>query len=109
MGRALITPGFPGGRDALRGDRDHRRHRHASNLYLHSALVQSRKCETDDASIRQAIKFNTIDATVALTIAFYINAGICAGGDGFLRKQSVTTPVGSIRSPAIPIGFESPT
>ena len=36
------------------------------NLYLHSALVQSRKLQKDDESIRSAIRFNTIDVTVAL-------------------------------------------
>jgi manganese transport protein len=40
------------------------------NLYLHSALVQSRKLQRDEASIRTAIRFNTIDSAVALTIAF---------------------------------------
>ena len=29
------------------------------NLYLHSALVQSRKLQKDEASIRSAIRFNT--------------------------------------------------
>jgi manganese transport protein len=46
------------------------------NLYLHSALVQTRKLERDGKSIRRALRFNTIDATVALTIAFFINAAI---------------------------------
>jgi manganese transport protein len=46
------------------------------NLYLHSALVQSRKLQRDDASIRRAIRFNTIDSTVALTVAFFVNAAI---------------------------------
>ena len=32
------------------------------NLYLHSALVQSRKLQKDEASIRSAIRFNTIDS-----------------------------------------------
>ena len=36
------------------------------NLYLHSALVQSRQLQKDRASIKRAIKFNTIDSTVAL-------------------------------------------
>src|SRR5271167_1581479 len=40
------------------------------NLYLHSALVQSRKLQKDEPSIRSAIRFNTIDSIVALTIAF---------------------------------------
>jgi manganese transport protein len=46
------------------------------NLYLHSALVQSRRLQKDDASIRSAIRFNAIDSTVALTIAFFVNAAI---------------------------------
>jgi manganese transport protein len=46
------------------------------NLYLHSALVQSRKLQKDEGAIRTAIRFNTIDSTVALTIAFFVNAAI---------------------------------
>lgn len=46
------------------------------NLYLHSALVQSRRLQKDDASIRGAIRFNTIDSVLALTIAFFVNAAI---------------------------------
>ena len=46
------------------------------NLYLHSALVQSRKIERTDDGIRQAIKYNRIDTTVALNIAFLVNAAI---------------------------------
>jgi manganese transport protein len=46
------------------------------NLYLHSALVQSRQLQADEPSVRRAIKFNTIDSVVALTIAFFVNAAI---------------------------------
>jgi manganese transport protein len=46
------------------------------NLYLHSALVQSRRLQRDDSSIRQALQFNTLDSTVALTVAFFVNAAI---------------------------------
>jgi manganese transport protein len=46
------------------------------NLYLHSALVQSRKLQKDDRSIRTAIRFNTVDSTIALTIALFVNAAI---------------------------------
>ena len=46
------------------------------NLYLHTALVQTRKLQNDDSSIRRAIRFNTIDTTVALIIAFFVNAAI---------------------------------
>ena len=46
------------------------------NLYLHSALVQTRKIDPTDAGIKQAIKFNRIDSTIALNIAFFVNAAI---------------------------------
>jgi len=46
------------------------------NLYLHSALVQTRKIDRSDAGIRQAIKFNRIDTTIALNLAFFVNAAI---------------------------------
>jgi len=46
------------------------------NLYLHSALVQSRKLQADDSSVRQAIKFNTLDSVIALSVAFFVNAAI---------------------------------
>ncbi len=46
------------------------------NLYLHSALVQTRKINRTDAGIKQAIKLNRIDTTIALNIAFLINASI---------------------------------
>lgn len=46
------------------------------NLYLHSALVQTRKVKRDDDSIRKAIKFNTIDSAIALNLALFVNAAI---------------------------------
>lgn len=46
------------------------------NLYLHSALVQTRKINRDPLSIKKAIKFNTIDSTIALNVAFLVNAAI---------------------------------
>jgi manganese transport protein len=76
MGHALVTPGFRQmgmlyvaigiiGATVM-----------PHNLYLHSALVQSRKLQNDERSIRRAIRFNTIDSTVALTVAFFVNAAI---------------------------------
>src|SRR5262249_40166627 len=44
------------------------------NLYLHSALVQSRRLQQDEASIRAAIRYNSIDSVVSLALAFFINA-----------------------------------
>jgi manganese transport protein len=46
------------------------------NLYLHSALVQTRKIGRDDASIKRAIKLNNIDSAIALNMAFFVNAAI---------------------------------
>jgi len=46
------------------------------NLYLHSALVQTRKIERTPEGIKQAIKFNRIDSAVALNMAFFVNAAI---------------------------------
>lgn len=46
------------------------------NLYLHSSVVQTRAYERNDAGKAMAIKFATIDSTVALFVAFFINAAI---------------------------------
>jgi manganese transport protein len=46
------------------------------NLYLHSALVQTRKIGTDKNSIKKALRANLIDSTVALNLAFFVNAAI---------------------------------
>ena len=46
------------------------------NLYLHSSIVQTRKFEQTHVGRRQAIQFATIDSTVALMFALFINAAI---------------------------------
>src|SRR5688500_1870313 len=46
------------------------------NLYLHSALVQTRNFQRTEKGIWQAIKFNLIDSVVALNLAFFVNAAI---------------------------------
>ncbi len=67
------------------------------NLFLHSALVQSRQLRKDDATIRRAIRFNTIDSTVALTIAFFVNAAILVlAALVFYGKESVTVAGGHV-------------
>ncbi|HEX4121361.1 MAG TPA: Nramp family divalent metal transporter [Verrucomicrobiae bacterium] len=67
------------------------------NLYLHSALVQSRKLESDDESIGKALFFNAIDSTVALTLAFFVNAAILVlAALVFFEKTSVTVPGGHV-------------
>ncbi|MES2646294.1 MAG: Nramp family divalent metal transporter [Bacteroidota bacterium] len=46
------------------------------NLYLHSALVQTRKIGSDEKSIWRAIKHNFVDSAIALNLAFFVNAAI---------------------------------
>ena len=46
------------------------------NLYLHSALVQTRKINRDEGSIRKALKYNFWDSAIALNLAFLVNAAI---------------------------------
>jgi manganese transport protein len=46
------------------------------NLYLHSAIVQTRNVAEGHGATREAIRFATIDSTVALLLAFFINAAI---------------------------------
>ncbi|UFH47120.1 Nramp family divalent metal transporter [Flavobacterium galactosidilyticum] len=46
------------------------------NLYLHSSLVQTRKFDRTPKGIKQAIKYNFIDSTIALNLAFLVNAAL---------------------------------
>jgi manganese transport protein len=46
------------------------------NLYLHSSIVQTRKYLDTHESKREAIRFATLDSTVALMSALFINAAI---------------------------------
>jgi manganese transport protein len=67
------------------------------NLYLHSALVQSRRLQKDRASIRRAVQFNTLDSTAALTIAFFVNAAILVlAATVFFGRTTVTVPGGHV-------------
>ena len=46
------------------------------NLYLHSSLVQTRKIERTPKGIKDSLKYNLIDTTIALNLAFFVNAAI---------------------------------
>lgn len=59
------------------------------NLYLHSALVQTRKVGRDEASLRKAIKLNTIDSAVALNLALFVNASILILAAATFHKQGM--------------------
>jgi len=95
MGRALITPNFRNSGMVYVGIVGATVMPH--NLYLHSALVQSRQLQKDDASIRRAVQFNTIDSTVALTVAFFVNAAILVlAATVFFGKESVLVAGGQV-------------
>ena len=67
------------------------------NLYLHSALVQTRKLQKDENAIRSAIRFNTIDSAVALMLAFIVNAAILVlAALVFYHKDGVTVAGGQV-------------
>jgi len=67
------------------------------NLYLHSALVQSRKLQKNARSIRGAIFYNSIDTVVSLMIAFLINAAILIlAAITFYGKTSVEVAGGEV-------------
>jgi manganese transport protein len=46
------------------------------NLYLHSSIVQTRNYERTPDGLREAVRYATIDSTVALMFALFINAAI---------------------------------
>jgi manganese transport protein len=97
MGRALITPHFrqAGMLYVAIGIIGATVMPH--NLYLHSALVQSRQLQKDEPSIRRAVQFNTIDSTVALTVAFFVNAAILVlAATVFFGKESVMVAGGQL-------------
>ena len=67
------------------------------NLYLHSALVQSRKLQQDAPSMRKAIQFNTIDSMLALSVAFFVNTAILVlAATVFFGQDSVTVAGGQV-------------
>jgi manganese transport protein len=54
------------------------------NLYLHSSLVQTRKFDRTTEGIKQALKYNFIDSTIALNLAF-LNAAIFLAAATFYK------------------------
>ncbi|HVT27361.1 MAG TPA: Nramp family divalent metal transporter [Lacipirellulaceae bacterium] len=97
MGRALISPSLRGAGTAYLAIGIIGATVMPHNLYLHSALVQSRKLQKNTRSIRGAIFYNTIDTTISLFIAFLINAAILVlAAVVFFGKQSVTAADGEV-------------
>ena len=67
------------------------------NLYLHSALVQTRKIGTGEQHIRKALRMNFLDSNVALNLAFLVNAAILILAATVFFKTG-NTDVASIKS-----------
>ncbi|MEP6746695.1 MAG: Nramp family divalent metal transporter [Bacteroidota bacterium] len=63
------------------------------NLYLHSALVQTRKFGRDEKSIKHALKLNMFDTTIALNLAFFVNAAILVLAASVFYKMGRTDVV----------------
>ncbi len=67
------------------------------NLYLHSALVQTRQIKGDRLSQKQAVRYNTIDTTIALSAAFFVNAAIMVlAAVVFFGHTEVVLPSGEV-------------
>jgi manganese transport protein len=64
------------------------------NLYLHSAIVQSRAVEQTDVGKRLGCKYNLVDTTIALNAAFFINTAILVlAAAVFFRNGIVVTEI----------------
>lgn len=60
------------------------------NLYLHSALVQSRNVPRTEEGIRGACRFNLVDSVVALNTAFFVNASILIVSSATFHAHGIT-------------------
>jgi len=82
------------------------------NLYLHSAIVQTREHSKTLEGTRQAIRFATIDSTVALGLALFVNAAILVVAAGAFNRPG-TPPVTELSdayhllSPVLGVGIAS--
>lgn len=64
------------------------------NLYLHSSIVQTRAYARTDDGVKEALRFGTIDSTVALLFALFINAAILIVAAATLHTSGHTTVAG---------------
>jgi manganese transport protein len=60
------------------------------NLYLHSAIVQTRDFGSDDTDKREAITFATLDSTIALSFALFINSAILIMAAAVFHTNNMT-------------------
>ena len=82
------------------------------NLYLHSSIVQTRAFDRSDCGKREAIRFATIDSTVALSLALFVNAAILIlaaaafHGSGQTRVAEISDAY-ALLAPALGVGLAS--
>lgn len=63
------------------------------NLYLHSAVSQTRKIDhSDEASVAEAVRFSTWDSNIQLTMAFFVNALLLVMGVAVFKTGAVKDP-----------------
>ncbi|MEO8835370.1 MAG: divalent metal cation transporter, partial [Caldimonas sp.] len=82
------------------------------NLYLHSSLVQTRRHEESTRGKREAIRFATIDSTLALALALLVNAAIMILAAGAFHRPGAApvTELGDayrLLSPLLGVGIAS--
>jgi manganese transport protein len=64
------------------------------NLYLHSSVVQTRAFGLVPEERREAVRFATLDSTVALFFAFFINAAILILGAAAFHNRGLIEVAG---------------
>jgi manganese transport protein len=76
-GKSLLTPQIPGGGGLFLALGILGATVMPHNLYLHSSIVQTRRIlSRSESDVRQAIRYNTLDTVLALSLAFFVNAAI---------------------------------
>jgi len=61
------------------------------NLYLHSSIVQTRAFGLSSPQKREAIRFATLDSTIALGFSLFVNAAILILGAAAFHHRGLTT------------------
>jgi manganese transport protein len=82
------------------------------NLYLHSAIVQTRAFERTETGRRRAIRSATIDSTMALMLALFVNAAILIVAAAVFNARGETNvqeidQAYRLLSPLLGVGFAS--
>ena len=74
------------------------------NLYLHSALVQTRKIGRTEKAMRSACRYNLIDSVVALNGALLVNAAILVLAAAlFFKRGIVVTEIQQAQALLVPL------